>query len=275
MSLKLFRDSGSTFPARSAIPLKQWRFPAGEVGVKIEVEQWNLMHECAYQIHLNWEGNDDLFALAQLVEALRGFDATEIELYIPYFPYARQDRRCQLGEGHALKMAATFINSLNFDRVIVDDPHSYVVEAVLERATFTPQAVCATRLPKYDYFIAPDAGAAKKIYTHRQVTMDRTKVLVADKTRDEKGNITGMVLHGAEQLLGKTACVVDDICDGGATFLAVAYEVLQPQCRPSKLDLYVTHGIYTKGLGELAKCYSTFYTANLMNPALKGHVKEI
>lgn len=274
MALKLYRHSNDTLPGFSAIPLKQWRFPAGEAGIKIETDQWHQMYECSFDIHLHWEGNDDLMALAQLVEALRGFDATKIDLHIPYFPYARQDRRCQPGEGHALKTTGQFINSLGFNRVVVLDAHSHVLEAVVDRLTVVPQNVCARRLPKYDVLIAPDAGAAKKIMTHMQVVDGYADVLIAEKTRGPGGVITGMHIPHFDSLTDQRVCVVDDICDGGATFIAVA-KAIPITHKPEVLDLYVTHGIYTKGLGELSIYYNNFYTRNLMNPGLKGQIKEI
>lgn len=264
--LKLYRD----MPLKE-VQLKQWQFPAGETGIKVEGK--DLLGEKDVTIFLSWEGNNDLMALGQLVDALRHAKVGRISLVIPYFPYSRQDRRCNPGEGHALKVVAGYINSLNFSSVQTWDAHSTVLEALVDNLAVVPQHICAWDIPEYDCLIAPDAGASKKIMLHEQVIHGGTKVVIADKTRGQSGVISELIIPNASYLTGQRVCVVDDLCDGGATFIAVSDALEGVPC--AVLDLYVTHGIFSKGLDELSKRYQTIYTANLMNPALKGQVKEL
>jgi len=252
------------------IPLKVWKFPCGEVGVKIESGFANGEVEVA--VTLMWEGNDDLIALGQLVDALRHAGVERISLNIPYFPYSRQDRRCNSGEGHALKMVAAYINSLNFSTVYTMDAHSYVLEAVVNNLRVTEQEDCAFMLPSFDVFVAPDAGASKKIFKLTS-TFEGAEVLVADKKRDAIGRIIETRVSGGESITGKSVCVVDDLCDGGATFVELG-KVLK-KYEPASLNLYVTHGFFTKGVEILTPFYETIYVSNLMNNAAKPHVKEI
>lgn len=263
------------------VEVKQWRFPCGEAGFKL-LEGGCGPCNVQADITLKWEGNDDLMALGQAVDALRQIGVEYIELDIPYFPYSRQDRRCHEGEGHALKVVASYINSLKFDRIRTQDAHSYVLEALVDRLIVIPQHACAANLPKHDILIAPDAGAAKKIYDHRQVQQG-TKVIVADKTRHTGGAVT-TTLPLAHLAADKKVCVVDDLCDGGATFLALA-EVLFHDCYvatqsgPKELNLYVTHGFFTKGVDELLKRYDNIFVHNLMaqftNRDMYPNLKEI
>ncbi len=92
-----------------------------------------------------------------------------------------------------------------------------------------------------------------------------------EKTRED-----GKVVYTQElnDSLGCTAVVVDDICDGGATFIALAQviKVAQPD---TTIDLYVTHGIFSKGVDELLKYYGTIYTSNLMNNEVADKVTVI
>ena len=254
--------------SRWDIPLKVWKFPCGEVGVKIE----NGFASEEVEVTLLWDSNDDLIALGQLVDALRHNDVQHISLNIPYFPYSRQDRRCNPGEGHALKMVADYINSLGFSAVYTMDAHSFVLEAVVKNLRVAEQAECAWRLPSFDVFVAPDAGASKKIF---KLTASRqgAEVIVADKKRDATGKIIETSISGGESITGKSVCVVDDLCDGGATFIELG-KVLK-KYEPASLDLYVTHGFFTKGVGILTPFYDTIYVSNLMNNAAKPHVKEI
>ncbi len=81
---------------------------------------------------LTFSGGEEHVRLKDNVcnDSIRRGGAESIICNIPYFPYARQDRVCNTGEAHALKVFADLINSCNFDLVEVMDPHSDVVEAV-------------------------------------------------------------------------------------------------------------------------------------------------
>lgn len=256
------------------IAVKQWKFPCGEVGVKLEDPASMLGRKTIIQLH--WEGNDDLIALGQLVDIVRRKGVKDYCLYIPYFPYSRQDRRCMPGEAHSLKMVAEYINSLGFRWVSTLDAHSPVLEAVVDRLHVKSQQECAFNLPVYDYLIAPDAGAAKKVEQHAQVRMGNTNVIFASKTRSEGSMVVRLPSGYLTALAGKRVCVVDDLCDGGATFTNLAKLLVIPGFdAPTCLDLYVTHGFFTKGVDVLLERYDTIYTNNLMRPEFRGQVKEI
>ena len=251
--------------------VKTWKFPAGEVGVKIE----NTMfpeHAHRALITLNWQGNDDLLALVQLVDAVRHVGVDRVVLDIPYFPYSRQDRRCFKGEGHALKMVGDIINSLGFERVYTKDAHSYVLEAVVDNLFNIEQHICAAKLPKHDVLIAPDNGASKKIYKLAQ-EMD-SSVVIADKQRDNTGKIVSSKIDLTGWKEYTSMCVVDDLCDYGGTFLALGKEI-RKQTKDNEVNLYVTHGFFGKGVDELLKLYDNVYVHNLMNKDVEHLVKII
>lgn len=256
---------------------KVWKFPCGEVGVKLpDAALRSAAEGIEAAIECFFESNDDLFAMAQLVDALRQAKCEDIGLLMPYFPYARQDRRCHPGEGHALKVVAKFINDLDFFKVQVYDAHSTVLEALVDRLENVSQEVCAAGLPKFDFLIAPDAGAEKKIFKHEQVVDGTTQVLCASKVRAEGGKISGVRLNNLPPygLFGNTACVVDDLCDGGATFIELGKHVREHYSL-SNLSLYVTHGMFTKGVDELLKIYDTIYVHNLVNQSVADKVTII
>lgn len=273
MSLKLY-------VAGQQYHLKQWKFPTGEVGIKLANGE-DGCKDRLYQIGgndclivLNWEGNDDLLALGQVVDALRKAGAEKISLKIPYFPYSRQDRRCHVGEGHALKVLANYINSLNFNAVCTDDAHSDVLDTLVDRLINRSILDCSYALPFHEFIVAPDAGASKKLVEHRCVKEYKTsKLLVGEKMRDGQGKIFQLYINGARDVAGKTVCVMDDLCDGGATFLAVA-DVLE-QFRPKELNLYVTHGFFTKGFDELMKRFNKIYTHNLKTTVPSEYLERV
>lgn len=264
--LKLFID-------QKEIEVKQWLFPAKEVGVKIAKERVPIFVG-EVVVKVVWEGNDDLFALAQVVDALRNsFGIKDIVLEIPYFPYSRQDRRCFLGEGHALKVVVDFINSLHFSEVVTKDAHSYVLEALVNNLTAIPQEVCARDLPIFDAIVAPDQGAAKKIYNNFLVKNHNVPVVVASKKRDSNGKIVETTVDSVSYTSEQHVCVVDDLCDGGATFIELAKALRDKGV--CYMSLYVTHGIFSKGVDTLLQFYDNIYVSNLMNQSVKQFVKEI
>lgn len=259
-------------------PVKVWKFPTGEVGVKIECDlQSNLDFRLDAElfIHLHWESNDDILALAQLNNILQTEGFRNINLAVPYFPYSRQDRACNPGEAASLKVVAGIINGMNFRQVFTVDPHSYVLENVVDRLAKREQWECVTSLNStlFDYFIAPDAGAAKKIYQIADVREGRVKVLCADKRRDSTGKIVETTLPNGELLKGKKVCIIDDICDGGATFLALG-EVIK-QFEPATMSLYITHGFFTKGVEVLNEMFDNIYVKFLFNKSAEGKVVQL
>ena len=85
------------------------------------------------------------------------------------------------------------------------------------------------------------------------------------------GSITDLVLSG--DVSDKKVIVVDDICDGGATFLKLA-EILK-QRNVKSMELFVTHGIFTKGTECLTSVYKTVYTTNSYHQDREGVVEGV
>ena len=251
--------------------IKTWNFPAGEVGVRVE----DILVSNEYMIDLHTPNSDEIIRMLFLVDAIRRMKP-EVRLYlnVPYFPYARQDRVMQTGESHSLKVIADLINSCDFERVYVADPHSDVVEAVVDNLTIFRQDECVREtIPNWDYqfLIAPDAGALKKIYKLSEKV--GIPVICANKVRDvTNGKIVGVEISEQDRnkITGKVL-VVDDIGDGMGTFIGLAEEL--KKTNSSELpDVYVTHGIFSKGLDILNGLYNKVYTYNLMNESMRNHV---
>ena len=239
------------------LEVTRWKFPAGESGFRVADER--AAYADFFNIKFDYADDSSLFELALVVDALRGIKDVPIHLQMPYVPYARQDRRAVSGESHSLRVLAHFINSLNFKTVTVVDPHSDVVEAVFDRLVITPQekAIPLNILfsQQIDFLVAPDAGASKKIY--KAANWVGKPVLIANKVRDPRtGEIKGLKFDSEDLSAIKPTdklLVVDDICDGGRTFIEVAKAL--PVAK-EQLSLYTTHGIYSKGIEVLQEFYS-------------------
>lgn len=154
---------------------------------------------------------------------------------------------------------AAMINSLHCDKVFVYDVHSTLPVALINNCLTYGltdlHRLGALQENTQDFsLVSPDAGAEKKVF---DLAKDWQRRLVrAYKNRDVMtGNITGTTV--IDKVADENCLVVDDICDGGATFIALAEELKKMGAK--KLRLYVTHGIFSKGLDELLKWYEHIY----------------
>lgn len=216
---------------------------------------------------------DSLERIASNIEG--GCGKLPIELILPYLPYARQDRVCVKGEAFSLKVLGNFINSLNFDKVVILDPHSPVAEAVIDNVKVVTQLDIIFAFKPFRervfnnecVFVSPDAGSNKKVSVLAQCFGHR-EFIRADKLRDlETGKIKETIVY-ADDLNGCDVVIADDICDGGRTFIELA-KVLKNK-NAGKIILYVTHGIFSQGFkvlfdGGIDEIYTTdSFSANFL-----------
>ena len=187
-------------------------------------------------------------------------------LFIPYFPYARQDRVCNSGEALSVQVMGKLINAQGYHSVIVVDPHSAVTPAVIDRCLVWDQIDVFHDI-KSDWsewtIVAPDQGALKKTEDFAK-RLGAAGVISCTKHRElATGKITGMYVNGPGDMSTLNLFVLDDICDGGRTFIELA-KVLNTDVRhkPAKLELAITHGIFSQGVGVLTDFFDQIHTSN-------------
>lgn len=195
---------------------------------------------------------NSLFNIAQLVDILRKMNPRiRINLFMPYLPYARQDRNMVSRDSFGMRVFANMLNSLMLDGVMVFDAHSDVGPALINNCINIPQDKIAEYiLPGgYDGLVVPDAGAYKKTSALSKTL--QIPLVHMGKVRDvNTGAITETVLlSDSVMVAGKRLVLVDDICDGGRTFIEAA-RVLKA-AGAGDLTLCVTHGIFANGLGGI------------------------
>lgn len=242
------------------IEFEQFVFSGGEPHIKI-----NPNFDTSLKVDVTHRLNSfaELGLLCLAVDALKRMNVTIGTLYIPYFPAARQDRVMVKGEALSVKVYAEIINNLNFAKVLVFDPHSEVTPAVLNNCKVIPNhhfiAEVLKVIGQNAVLISPDGGALKKIYKTSEF-LGGQEVVECTKRRDVKtGKLEGFEAY-IDDLNGKDCLIVDDICDGGGTFIGLA-EVLKSK-NAGNLYLAVSHGIFSKGLGELSKHFKITFTTN-------------
>ena len=260
--------------------VRQWFFPDGCVGTNINVGQMPV--DCGIfdiVVQLKFGGsenniekavdrkfsiNDDLMALAFTVDALKHqYPLASLHLDMPYVPYARQDRVCSPGEAHQLKVTANLINGMGFATVTSVDAHSAVSEAVFDRFYTLDQIAVFSKIKTNwsdVYIVAPDQGATKKAEAFAKA-VNAAGVITCAKIREmSTGKITGLkVLDHVP-----TSCnilVLDDLCDGGRTFIEVS-KALQTNRDIMKIELAVTHGLFSKGVDVVKDYYDEIYTTD-------------
>lgn len=229
--------------------VKWWTFPGGERGVKVTSDRIDpsLCIDCRFT------GSDDLIDVLLLTNALRNYTpGVALSLFIPYFPYARQDRVMSSGEAFALQVAVDLIKSCNFNEVNVLDPHSDVLAGMFPAGVLkvVPQSQIMWKMLypqnlEKTALISPDAGALKKIYPLAKKL--NLPTIEAGKTRNvETGEVTGSKIDLFECCKYNMLIIVDDICDGGKTFIELG-KLIRTEFKGT-LILITTHGIYSKGM---------------------------
>lgn len=242
-----------------------WKYPAGEIGVRLA----QGVSGSTVSIRARIRSTDDIMTLLLLVDAIRRSDpeAHFKLLEIPYFPYARQDRVATEGDPHSLKVMVGLIDSLGFDRIEVTDPHSAAIENCFNKTHFSIAKHSTSRLKKVldsidrnvnATLIIPDEGAAKRVRMWAGLLYCQTASFV--KERDPKtGALSGFKMVDGN-VKGRKCLIVDDICDGGGTFLGIAAQLKAAGAGP--LYLYVTHGIFSAGVDTLCKSFAQIYTTD-------------
>lgn len=248
------------------VSLKTLRFPGGEMHVTVGDAGAEPVISLGIRAHL--PDSDAVMALLMTTDALRrAYPGVPLTLDLPYVPYARQDRVANPGESHSAKVFCGLINAQYYAAVTVQDPHSDVVTALLDRVIVADPVPALRRaiaqIGEPVALVAPDGGARKRVLKLAK-ELGGLQVVFADKNRDPRdGKITGTEVQGG--LPDCALLVVDDICDGGRTFTELAMAIKQKQetehfARP--LYLYVTHGIFSKGLEPLLAGYDRVFTRN-------------
>lgn len=189
------------------------------------------------------------------LDAIKRARPERLALYIPYFPGARQDHP-EPGTPATLQVYADTLRRFALWTILIADPHSFEVENVLPGSEGIEPWEILPNL-RHNGIIAPDKGAR---YRAGLVAANwKVPLIEASKVREQAtGKLSGFACPDLET--GRYL-IVDDICDGGATFNGLA-DVIHEQNPQVILDLYVTHGIFSKGGKELEKRFERIYTTD-------------
>lgn len=256
--------------------MKSFTYSGGERHIEVDscnIPQSPIVHRI--------QSSEDLVDLILISEVYGKKNCRNLELVIPYFPYARQDRRTASNVAFSLKAICAVINSLEWGKVTIYDPHSDVTEALLDNVRVIPQFIILIdefqdlfweKTGKNWVLIAPDAGAVKKCQKAQVLC---NELIYATKERNvDTGEVKRTGLSG--DVKGRNCLILDDICDGGRTFVELGKEL---KARGAKsVELYITHGIFSQGLEVFEGIIDHIYTTDTFLSGKTGPnltIKEI
>lgn len=201
------------------------RFSNGEIQVKISE---NVRGTDVFLVESICQPNDHLMELLVITDALRRASAARITAVIPYYPYARQDRKATGREPISAKLVANLITTAGVDRVLTMDLHVPQIQGFfdipLDHLTSMPILAAHLRdtLDERSIVVSPDAGGVHRA----RLLAERLGVPVGfvDKRRPEPG--VAEVVQVVGDVSGRTAVLVDDMIDTAGTITAAANALL-------------------------------------------------
>jgi ribose-phosphate pyrophosphokinase len=196
--------------------------------------------------------SDKIMQLNFAIDAAKRAAAREIIPIIPYFPYARQDKKDQTRGPIGAKVLAEMLENRGATQIVTFDLHADQIQGFFNipvthmEGKYLFDSQINTIVVDGDLEVvlcAPDAGAAKRVKHFRDQILSRygidLPIVMIDKTRIEANEVDSMVLIG--NVTNKHVIIIDDMCDTGGTLVSGCDELLEQGAK--KVSAIVTHGI--------------------------------
>lgn len=190
--------------------------------------------------------NDNLMELLICTDALRRASAKRITAVVPYFGYARQDRKPGPRTPISAKLVANLITTAGADRVLAVDLHAGQIQGFFDIPTdnlYAAPVMAADILERYKgqdlMVVSPDVGGVVRARALAKRLDDNAPLSIVDKRRDKPGQSEVMNIIG--DVKGRACILIDDIIDSGGT-LCNAAEALMAAGAAS-VTAYLTHGV--------------------------------
>lgn len=231
-------------------------FPDGEKHLKIN----ELNRKDTVEIICRICNSDDLFLLMQLSDILNRQCVTIERITIPYLMTMRCDRLFSFEEAYSLRIISDIINSFNAQTVLLIEPHSDKSELLINSSFSHYLSLNLVPITSNTIFCFPDKGAYRRYYYKLN---SKFKPIICSKVRNEfDGSLLEFNIEDkGDYKEGMSICVVDDLCDGGGTFIGIG-NLLKEKLNPENLILNVTHAIQKQGLEKVANIYDEVNITN-------------
>ena len=190
--------------------------------------------------------NDNLMELLIIADALKRSSAARITAVIPYFGYARQDRRTKARTPISAKLVANLITQAGVDRVLTLDLHATQIQGFFDIPVDNLYAAPIFALDVAHHFrgrlqdvtvVSPDVGGVAR--ARELAKRIGCALAIVDKRREKPGEVAEMTVIG--DVTGKTCIIVDDICDTAGTLCKAAETLINAGA--TEVHSYITHGV--------------------------------
>ena len=190
--------------------------------------------------------NDNLMELMVMTDALRRSSAARITAVIPYFGYARQDRRAKARTPISAKLVANLLTEAGIDRVLTLDLHAAQIQGFFDIPVDNLYAAPVFALDVQHHFrgrmndlmvVSPDVGGVAR--ARELATRIGAPLSIVDKRREKAGEVAEMTVIGDVE--GKVCIIVDDICDTAGTLVKAAQTLTDSGA--TEVHAYITHGV--------------------------------
>ena len=190
--------------------------------------------------------NDTLMELLIITDALRRSSAQRITAVIPYFGYARQDRRAKARTPISAKLVANLLTRAGIDRVLTLDLHAAQIQGFFDCPVDNLYAAPIFALDIEHHFegrleemtvVSPDVGGVSRARELAQRI--GSNLAIVDKRRVRAGEVAEMTVIG--DVRDQTCIIVDDICDTAGTLVKAAELLMGEGAR--EVHAYITHGV--------------------------------
>jgi ribose-phosphate pyrophosphokinase len=223
------------------------RFSDDEVFVEIHE---NVRGEDMFVIQsTSAPANDNLMELLIMIDALRRASARRITAVIPYFGYARQDRKVGPRTPISAKLVANIITEAGANRVLTVDLHAGQIQGFFDIPTdnlFAAPVMAADIQTRYGgeglMVVSPDVGGVVRARALAK-RLDNAPLAIVDKRRDRPGQSEVMNIIG--EVKGRMCILIDDIIDSGGTLCNAAQALMDAGA--AGVAAYITHGVLSGG----------------------------
>ena len=235
-------------------------FSDGEIYVEINE---NIRGNSIFIIQsISSPANDNLMELLLCIDALKRSSAKNITAVIPYFGYARQDRKVVPRTSISAKLVSNLITKAGADRVVTVDLHAGQIQGFfdipVDNLFATPifaRHIKKKIIKKNIICVAPDVGGTERARALGKIL--NVGLAIVDKRRPKPGQ--SQVMNVIGDVKGKTCVIVDDIIDSGGTIVNAAKALKDRGAK--EVYVYITHGVLS---GEAVKKIKSSVIKNLV-----------
>lgn len=232
------------------VPTDVTRFSDGEILVEIKE---NIRGKDVFLVNSTcMPVNESLMEMLIMIDTAKRSSAKRISAVMPYYGYARQDRKSASRTPITAKLVADLLTKAGADRVLTMDLHAGQIQGFFDipvddltsRVVFCKDIKRNVAVDEGTVFVSPDAGGV--VRARKFAEMFYADVAIVDKRRPKAGVAEVMNLIG--EVKGKHAILVDDIVDSGGTLCNAAKAIIDAGAL--SVRAYITHGVLSNGANK-------------------------